>query len=274
MLLGSLAFALMSTLAHELREAYDWQVVALVRAGLVLVIAALLALAGRARLVLWRPGTLWLRSIAGSISLVCTFFALTRLPVSEVLTLTNMFPLWVALLSWPMLQEPPSAGVWLAILCGLTGVVLIQRPHFAEGNFATAAALVASVSTAFAMIGLHRLRNLDVRAIVVHFSAVAVLFCLGSWFLGQPSAGMPNPLAGRPLFMLLGVGVAATVGQLFLTKAFAAGPPAQVSVVALTQVVFAMALEILFLHRSFERTTLIGMALVMAPTAWIIRTRI
>ena len=113
MLLGSLAFALMSTLAHELREAYDWQVVALVRAGLVLVIAALLALAGRARLVLWRPGTLWLRSIAGSISLVCTFFALTRLPVSEVLTLTNMFPLWVAQRRLAAMVVPQRC--WIAV---------------------------------------------------------------------------------------------------------------------------------------------------------------
>ena len=38
--------------------------------------------------------------------------------------------------------------------------------------------------------------------------------------------------------MLLTVGVCATVGQLFLTKAFRAGPPAKVSVVALTQAGF------------------------------------
>jgi hypothetical protein len=41
-------------------------------------------------------------SIAGSISLVCGFYAMTHYPVSEVLTLTNMFPLWVAVLSLPL----------------------------------------------------------------------------------------------------------------------------------------------------------------------------
>ena len=60
-----------------------------------------------------------MRSIAGSISLVCGFYAMTHYPVSEVLTLTNMFPLWVAVLSLPLLGEWPSFDVWPAVaVCG------------------------------------------------------------------------------------------------------------------------------------------------------------
>jgi len=68
--------------------------------------------------------------------------------------------------------------------------------------------------------------------------------------------------------MLLGVGVTATIGQLFLTKAFAAGPPARVSVVMLSQVGFTMLLEMAIWHRSFGGQTLIGIFLVIAPTVW------
>ena len=71
------------------------------------------------------------------------------------------------------------------------------------------------------------------------------------------------------LLMLLGVGLSATIGQLFLTKAFASGPPAKVSVVGLTQIVFAMALEILLGRKSFAPATLLGIILVLAPTAWL-----
>src|SRR5438034_7072386 len=72
-----------------------------------------------------------MRSIAGSISLVCGFYAMTHYPVSEVLTLTNMFPLWVAVLSLPLLGHWPSADVWPATLVGILGIVLIQS---AEGG--------------------------------------------------------------------------------------------------------------------------------------------
>jgi drug/metabolite transporter (DMT)-like permease len=63
------------------------------------------------------------------------------------------------------------------------------------------------------------------------------------------------------------------VGQLFLTKAFTAGPPAKIAVVNLMQIVFALLLEVLFWDRRFDALTLTGMALVMAPTAWLMATQ-
>jgi drug/metabolite transporter (DMT)-like permease len=269
MLLGSLAFALMSTLAHELGRSCDWQVIALTRATLAFGFAALLALAAGARVFVWRPATLWIRSLAGSVSLVCTFYALTRLPVSDVLTLTNMFPIWVGLLSWPLLGERPSARVWVATVSGVVGVALIQQPHFAEGNFASILALTSSFFTAVAMIGLHRLHQIDFRSVVVHFSGVSALFCAGALLFFDRPVARETGLTTETVIMLLGVGVAATVGQLSLTKAFALGAPAKVSVVALTQIVFVMLFELGVSQRSFNPTTLLGMSLVVAPTAWL-----
>src|SRR5207302_2598542 len=124
----------------------------------------------------------------------------------DVLTLTNTFPIWVALFSWPLLGEPPSARVWFAVVSGVAGVVLIQQPHFAEGNFASLVALASSISTSFAMIGLHRLHMIDVRAIVVHFSAVGVLFCLASLLLFERTATPDVVFDEWLLLMLLGVG--------------------------------------------------------------------
>jgi drug/metabolite transporter (DMT)-like permease len=42
-----------------------------------------------------------------------------------------------------------------------------------------------------------------------------------------------------------------------------------VSVLGLTQVVFAMAFDVLFWHRSFDPITLAGIVLVLAPSAWV-----
>ncbi len=273
MVSGSLAFAVMGTLAHALREQFDWPVIALTRSVIALVCAAGLALAARAPLVFWRPRILWMRSLAGSLSLVGTFYAFTRLPVSDVLTLTQMFPIWVALLSWPVLGERPGWRVWIAVLSAVAGVTLIQQPHFAEGNFASLVALASSFTTAVAMLGLHKLHGVDHRAVVVHFSAVATLIC-GLVFLfvdpGPVASGRAGPW---DLALLAGVGLTATNGQLFLTRAFAAGPPARVSVVGLTQVVFALAIDILVLREPVGRWKLIGVALVIAPAAWLMAGR-
>jgi drug/metabolite transporter (DMT)-like permease len=270
MLLGSLAFAVMATLAHALRSQCDWQVILLARCLLPLVLVSGLALGSATKLVFWRPRTRWIRSLAGSLSMVGTFFALTRMPASDVMTLTNMFPIWVAVLSWPLLGEAPGGSVWLSVASGVVGVILIQQPHLAEGNYAALVALGCSLSTAVAMLGLHRLQGIDAKAIVVHFSGVALLFCTVAFFVFGHGDSPPDSLTIPGVVMLVGIGMTATCGQLFLTKAFAAGPPAKVSVVALSQIIFALLLETVLFGRSLQPLTLLGMVLVVAPCAWLL----
>ncbi len=269
MLQACVFFSLMATLTHALRTWCDWQLIAVIRSFSALVLTALFARALGERVLVWRPFTLWIRSFAGSVSMVCTFYALTRLPPSDVLTLTNMFPLWVALLSWPLLGEPPPGHVWLSVVSGAVGVVLIQQPHLARGNFAVLVAFGGSFFTAVAMLGLHRLREVQPRAIVVHFSAIALCFCVASWFLfDRPERPRPTSW-GWVVLLLAGVGLSATVGQVLLTRAFAAGSPARVSVVGLTQVVLVLVLDLALSVRRLEPVSLLGMGLVIGPTAWI-----
>lgn len=271
MLFGALAFSVMASLTHSLGPVCDWQIIAISRTALALTFATLLTLGAGAKLVFLRPRALWVRSIAGSISLVCTFYALTRLPVADVLTLTNVFPIWVALLSWPLLGEAPSLGACVAIACGMAGVVLVAQPHLAEdAQLPALVALISSLSTSISMLGLHRLQHIDPRAIVVHFSGVSLLVCLASVLLIPNTALASSHFDRTSLLMLLGVGICATIGQLFLTKAFAAGPPAKVSAVALTQVGFGMLFDVLVENHSFSLMSRVGVVLVMAPTAWLL----
>jgi drug/metabolite transporter (DMT)-like permease len=271
MIYGSVVFTIMAALARALRVHSDWQWIALARAGLAFVFAAIMTHAAGARLVVWRPRILWMRSTAGSISLLCTFYSLTHpdLSVSEVLTITNIFPVWVAVLSWPMLGEPPPWGVWVSVASGVIGVALIQQPKLAAGNYVVVVPVIASLATAVAMMGLHRLRSINSWAVVAHFSGVATLICTVALLVG-PHHVEPTALLGdSTLLCLLGVGASATLGQFCLTKAFAAGAPAKVSVVGLTQIVMALALDVSLFGVAVDQRKLLGMGLILVPTAWI-----
>ena len=175
MLCGCFSFAWMGEFASLLGGDgdCDWRIVALGRGMLAFVISLTLALLCGARLVLWRPGVLWTRSVAGSLSLLCTFYAFSKLPPAEVLTLTNTFPIWVAILSWPLLHVRPGWSVWLAAACGVGGIVLIRQPHYDASpatQVAVPLALAAAFSSSVAMLGLHRLKQFHPWAIVAHFS--------------------------------------------------------------------------------------------------------
>jgi drug/metabolite transporter (DMT)-like permease len=270
MLASAASFSVMGAIAHTLREELTWQFIALTRTSLALIFTLSLTTWARVPLVFFRPRSLWIRSLSGSVSLVLTFYALTHLPISNALTLTNMFPVWVALLTWPLLGLPPTVGVWLAVVSGLCGVILIQHPQLAGGNqLGAAAALASSFSTAVAMMGLHRLRTIDPRAIVVHFSAVSTAIVAVVCGLTGELPKLASLQTGRMAALLLGLGLTATAGQIAMTRAFALGHPPAVAVVGLTQIVFAMGFDAILWSRTFDGTTLCGIALVVAPTAWL-----
>jgi drug/metabolite transporter (DMT)-like permease len=278
MLCGSFSFAGMAVLAESLTRhpspgappLCDWQTVAVFRAGLVALFGALLAWQAGAKLVWFRPWRLWVRSVAGSASMVCTFYAFGHLPSEAVVTLCNTFPIWVAVLSWPLYGHLPDWKTGVAILVGVAGVALTQQPHIESGNWGVVAALAAAAFTAVAMLGLHRLHDIDPRAVVVHFSMVATLFC-GVTFLVTPRTEPLERVAETGVLLrLLGIGVSATIGQVFLTLAFGRGAPAKVSVVGLTQIVFVLAMGAVMFDHPLTVTALVGTALVIAPTAWLL----
>ncbi|HKB05022.1 MAG TPA: DMT family transporter, partial [Gemmataceae bacterium] len=189
MLGGCVCFSVMAALAHAAAARCDWQTVAFCRGFLVLVFVGTYSILTGTKLVFFRPRRLWIRSFAGSTSLVMTFYALAKLQASTVVTLTNTFPIWVAVLSWPVLGVLPSVRVWLAVLGGVLGVYLIQRPHGTENDVAIFVALAAAAATSVAMIGLHKLKGVNPNAVVVHFSAVATLASTSAFILFERRTG-------------------------------------------------------------------------------------
>jgi drug/metabolite transporter (DMT)-like permease len=271
MLVGSLFFAVMGGLAHSLGARCDWRVVALTRALVMLVSAAAMARAAGVPLAVFRPRSLWMRSLAGSFSLVCNFYALARLPVGDVLTLTNAYPLWIVLMTAAAARRAPSLIEALGVACGMVGVVLIQQqPDLAaDDRGALVVAVVSSFSTAVAMFGLHRLRGVDARAVMAHFAGVASLVA-GVWCLAPPGFVGPRTFEPATIALLLGVGLTGTAGQYCLTKAFAGGPPGRVSVVSFSQVAFGLLFDVLIWGETATLRKLAGMALVLAPTCWLV----
>ncbi|MCX7664681.1 MAG: DMT family transporter [Gemmataceae bacterium] len=275
MVLGCLSFSIMSELAHHLKDYCDWQVAAIFRSFLVFVFVTIYGISQGTKFVYFSPPRLWIRSIAGSLSLIGGYYALNHLPASTVSTLTNTFPIWVALLSWPLLGTWPSIRVWIAVFGGVIGVSLIRSPEglTQSNDWPFVIALASALATAIAMIGLHRLKNFDTNAIVVHFSAVATLFCIACFFLFERHRTLAEIVQPLPLLMLLGVGVSATFGQIFLTKAFAQGDPAKVSVVGLSQVLFTLVIDLIWGEVELTQRLLLGTLMVLLPTALVMLER-
>ncbi len=274
LMLGAAAsLASMNALASALRDDCDWRLVAVARVGLMFLFALGLALATGVKLALFRPATLWVRSLGGSASVFCTFYAVTHIPIADAITLMNVTPVWITLLSWAILRERPGLRVWAAVAMAVAGVALVAQPHFAAGSLGAAAAIGNSVFSAIALLGINRVRGVDPWAIVIHFAGCSMAVTLAVLL----ATGGPGAFRGlehaRPLLLLSGVGLLGTFGQICLTRAFILGSPPRVAVVGLTQILFAALFEIVFWQRRWNALTVAGMALVALPTAFLLLRR-
>jgi drug/metabolite transporter (DMT)-like permease len=270
MLWASVAFAIMAAFTHLAGERCDWQLVAVSRAFIAFLFSLVIAIASGVKLIIRGPKTLWVRSLAGSTSMMCNFYALTHLPVSDTLTLMNTAPIWVTLLLWFVFKQRPTTGIVIAVLTSVAGIALIQQPHFQSGKFACLMALCGAFCTSIAMLGLNRLRSIDPRAIVVHFSGVASLAMVALLALTNRKDYFTQ-LKGSPVLIpLVLVGIAGVAGQIGMTLAFAKGQASRVSVIALSQILFGLAFDAIFWGRSVNAVSLLGMVFVIVPAAWLI----
>ncbi len=279
MLIGSVCFAMMALLAESLRDQFTYPWITMVRSGIATTLAIALTLLGGAQLVFLRPVTLWVRSLSGWASMICGFYALTHYDVEIVLALTNMYPLWVAILSWPLLGKTPSPKTWLALFVSCVGMWLVYASSISFDTIDTSRsynpqlaipmAILAGMLSGVALINLHRVKHIDTRAVVAHFSAVATVLSLFVWIF-LPVSPPVDVIDRASVLRLLGVGLAATLGQICLTMAFSTGAPARVSVVGLSQVVVAVIAKFIIEGRIPTPGSMLGMSLVVASTIWVI----
>ena len=79
------------------------------------------------------------------------FFALTLIPIGQVVAIEFTMPIWTAILAAAFLGERITAWRAIAILLGVIGVVMIVRPATGEVNPGQLIALAAAVGFGISM---------------------------------------------------------------------------------------------------------------------------
>ncbi len=269
MTVGGFAFATMGALTHELGGYCDWLLIAFFRMLISFIITLALALRAGINPFLFTNSVLWLRSLVGSSAMLATFYALTKLPISEVAVITETRPIWVAIVAGYILGETSGKKVWLSIIFGIIGVILVEHPRILEQNFAGLVAMYVAFGGAVVMICLRKLKDLDLRVIVTHFSGTATIIALATLLFVRGEVDLSVFDNTTTILMMLGVGVFGTIGQLTMTKAFSIGEAPSVASAGFIKVGFAAGYDLLIWKYVFDVPTVIGMILILGSTGWL-----
>lgn len=176
------------------------------------------------------------RSLFGTLGLLCNFYALGQLNLSDANMLNKLSPFFAIIFSVFLLKEKPNVIQLLGVTAAFTGSVLIIKPGFDNPRVIPAIAGVLGGMGAGAAYTFVRKLGEDgenSKRIVFYFSAFSCLFCIP--FMISEYEPMT---AVQTLFLVL-AGTFACVGQLGITKAYLCAPAKEISVYDYTQVVFA-----------------------------------
>lgn len=178
---------------------------------------------------------LLMRSICGTLGMICNFYAIDRLNISDANMLNKLSPFFAMLMSIVILKEKVGKKEWAIVIVAFIGALFVIKPGF---DMSTGPALLGALGGFGAGVAYTFVRKLGKKGVtgtivVMFFSTFSALFCLPFFVFSY------EPMTMRQLLCLCGAGLTAAGGQLAITAAYTYAPAKEISVYDYTQVIFA-----------------------------------
>ncbi len=225
-----------------------------------------------------RPFGHAVRIVFGFVAMTTSFVGYLRLPLATITALGFAMPLFLTVLSVPLLGERVDRRRGGAVLAGLLGVLVIIRPwrDLADDAAAhmpmdaVAIVLLGVLSWALTMITIRKLGATGERntTIVLWYSLGSLVLSL---CLSLPVWVMPGP---RDTFLLIAAGLASAGGQLSMTEAYRGGETTLIAPFEYGAIIHATLLGALLWGEYPDAWSFVGIAILVAAGLYIWRREV
>ena len=198
-----------------------------------------------------------LRSAAGLGGMYCFFYVIAHLQLSESFLLMSTAPLFIPVIAYVWLREPVVRKVRGAIILGFVGITLILKPGMGVFQPIAFIGLGAGILGAAAMVSIRRMSASEPTIRIVFYFTV-----FGTLISAVPLAWSWRSPKPEIWWLLILMGLLASVGQFLLTKGYSLAPAAQVGPFTYGNVVFATFLGWMFWGEGLDILTWVGAFLI------------
>jgi drug/metabolite transporter (DMT)-like permease len=202
---------------------------------------------------------LLLRSVSGGLGMVCNFYAVDHMAISDASMLNKLSPFFAIIFSYFLLHEKASVKEWLAVIIAFGGAMLVAKPSFGMAFLPALAGIAGGFGAGLAYANVRKLgmRGENSMIIVAFFSGFTTLMLLPNLLLRYV------PMTPRQWLFLVLTGIAAAGGQIFITRAYACAPAKEISVYDFSIVIFAAIFGFLFLHQRPDWLSIAGYVIII-----------
>lgn len=266
LMLGStLAFGLMAIAIRYATRYVPTQEVAFFRNAFgLLALLPMLIRPGSAPLKTQQLPRYFLRSAIGLASMLCAFWAIGHLPISQAISLSYSTPLFVTIAAVLWLGETVRMRRWAAVIIGFIGVLIIVRPGSTNFTPGTLVAVGAAVLSSLVAIQIKQLTRVDSADTVVFYTYVfwVPLSLVPALFVWVWPTGVA-------WVWLVATGVLGTLGQLLWTRALRLGEVSALTPISFMQLPLVSVLGWLLFNEALDRWTVIGAGIILGANAYI-----
>lgn len=200
-----------------------------------------------------------IRSVAGCLGMICNFYAIDHMAISDASMLNKLSPFFAIIFSIFVLSEKASWYEWLAVFSAFGGALFVVKPTF---GMEVVPALIGTLGGLGAGLAYAYVRKLGVRGensmiVVAFFSGFTTLMLTPNLILNYA------PMSPVQWLFLCLTGVAAAGGQICITNAYAKAPAKEISVYDFSIVLFAAILGFLFLDQRPDALSVIGYVIII-----------
>lgn len=200
-----------------------------------------------------------LRSICGTIGILCNFYAVDHLLLSDASMLNKMSPFFAIIFSYIFLKEKVNWVQIFSVIGAFVGCLFIIKPNF--GSLDSLPALIGLIGGIGAGAAYTFVRRLGQRGekgpfIVFFFSAFSCLVTLPYLLFNYV------PMTFNQMAMLLLAGLSATGGQFAITNAYCYAPAKEISIYDYSQVIFSAVMGYFLFSQIPDSYSVIGYLLI------------
>lgn len=179
---------------------------------------------------------LLMRSVFGTLGILCNFYAVDHLVLSDASMLNKMSPFFAVLFSSVFLKEKLSVVQALGVFAAFGGSLFIIKPTLSNmALIPSLLGLLGGIGAGAAYSAVRKLGLMEVKGpfVVFFFSGFSCLVTLPFLIFDFV------PMTLIQVLTLLGAGLAAAGGQFSITAAYYYAPAREISVYDYSQIIFA-----------------------------------
>nr|WP_298682837.1 DMT family transporter [uncultured Dongia sp.] len=217
-------------------------------------------------------GHVW-RGVVGVSAMYCYFLSYQLLPLSDAIALGLSGPIFLTILSVPLLGEKVGWRRWSAVIIGFLGVMVMTRPGTGVFDPHALIPLLAAIFYALAMISIRKMSATEPpTTIVFYFTLFAMVASLFTLPLGlvDPDLAWQKPRAFSEIALLLLIGTMGGAAQIAMTIAFRRASVSVVAPFEYMALVYGFLLGFLLFNEMPDEYLIIGGAVVVGSGIYII----